>query len=73
MQAKVIASIAKKENVVTVSKPSIKLGEGNSAFVQRVIEGKKEKVAVKIGLIGDNNVEVVSGLSAGDDIIAAYE
>ena len=73
MQAKVIASISKKKNVVIVSKPSIKLGEGNSGFVQRVVEGKKEDVRVKIGLIGDNNVEIVSGLNDGDDIIAAYE
>jgi multidrug efflux pump subunit AcrA (membrane-fusion protein) len=41
--------------------------EGSQAFVNKLVEGKLQKMPVELGLSGSNGmVEVLSGVSEGD-------
>ncbi len=41
--------------------------DGN--FVMRVVDGRARRVAVQLGAIGEAEVEIVSGIEAGDEVI----
>jgi len=43
--------------------------EGTARVVYRLVDGKASRAAVEVGLIGPNEVEVLSGLREGDVII----
>ena len=45
--------------------------DGDTSFVWRVQEGKLERVAVRTGGERDGQVEVLSGINAGDVVVAA--
>jgi membrane fusion protein (multidrug efflux system) len=40
-------------------------------YVYRVVEGKAKRTPVKTGLRRDAQIEVVEGLSAGDEVVTA--
>ncbi len=45
------------------------LRDGNRRFVFQVVDGKARRTPIDVGLIGPNEVEVVSGLKEGDQVI----
>jgi RND family efflux transporter MFP subunit len=59
----------KKNGVLTVPKGAI-ISENGKNYVMAYVNGKEEKREIKTGIYGLNNkVEIVSGLSEGDNII----
>jgi len=47
------------------------LQEGDERFVYKIVDGKAKKVVVKTGMRLPGEVEIVSGLAAGDQVITA--
>jgi membrane fusion protein (multidrug efflux system) len=47
------------------------LQQGDTRFVYRVVDGKAARTEVKTGLRVPGKIEIVSGLSAGDQVITA--
>ena len=45
--------------------------DGDTSFVWRVQDGELERVAVRTGAERDGQVEVLSGINAGDVVVAA--
>ena len=65
--------VEKKENVLQVPKTAINPLSSNGYHVI-VVEGEsKSKKQIKVGLIGDTHLEVISGLSPGQKVLAQYE
>lgn len=72
MTANLDIMTAKKENVVTI--PFQALKEKNGEKYVQVLEGDKVRdVAVEIGLKGDIDLEVISGLQAGKKVVTFME
>jgi len=70
MFAKVSIVTEIKRNVITIPKDAIMIKKyGNTVYV--VNNGKAEERLVKLGISNDNEVEVVSGIKAGDTIIVS--
>ena len=44
---------------------------GDDNFVFRVVEGKAQRVMVKVGQRRDATVEITEGLKAGDEVVSA--
>lgn len=62
--------IEKKDQVLIVPESALVKRDG-SYFVFLVVEGQIRKQAVEVGLMTDDGVEVVSGLSQGDEIVSS--
>ncbi len=58
----------KKENVIAVLNPAIKY-YNNETIVGVLVNGVKQDRTVKIGLVGDEYSEILSGLSVGELVI----
>jgi len=63
-------SLAEKPAALLVSEESL-VGEQAGFFVWRVVDGKVEKVPVKLGTRLEKEVEVVSGLAKDDQVVIA--
>jgi RND family efflux transporter MFP subunit len=63
------AAIAARPSVRIPTAAVVK--EGDTSFVWRVIDGEIERVAVSTGGERDGQVEVLSGINAGDVVVAA--
>ena len=62
-----------KENVLTLPLAAIKRGkEGVYVLVSRGIGGPEER-KIELGIADEKNVEIVSGLSAGDKVLMAVQ
>lgn len=64
------------EAVAAAARPSVRIPsgaiskDGDTSFVWRVHDGEVERVAVRTGGERDGQVEVISGLNAGDVVVA---
>ncbi len=61
--------VAEKQGVLTLPKALVRARTDGSATVQVWSGGHKESREVQIGLIGDQNVEIVSGLQEGEQVV----
>jgi macrolide-specific efflux system membrane fusion protein len=69
MTASVSVVLDKRENVVTLSTSAVTT-RGNTATVTvRDNSGKDSSRTIAVGLRGDNAVEIVSGLQAGETVV----
>ncbi|MFY0642274.1 MAG: efflux RND transporter periplasmic adaptor subunit [Bermanella sp.] len=68
--ASAILEISKNDNALLVPEQAL-IPQGQQYFVMKVVDGKVEQVPVKIGQRRKAEVELVSGLSAGDVVIIA--
>ena len=73
METMVEHVVSIKENVLSIPKTALNMASGQSVEVMTIDQGKKLKKAIKIGLIGDTNVEVISGLNNNERVLASYE
>ena len=63
--------IDQKRDVLSVPSEAVK-DEGDDKFTVSVMkDGKPVDVPVKVGLIGDDNTEIISGLKEGDEVVTA--
>ncbi|WP_206810976.1 efflux RND transporter periplasmic adaptor subunit [Paradesulfitobacterium ferrireducens] len=60
--------VAAKANVLAIPQEAL-FQEQNKNFVYRLEGGKVRKTEVNLGIAGDNNQEVVSGLKEGDQVV----
>jgi membrane fusion protein (multidrug efflux system) len=68
MFARVSADLGKRPNAVVVPEQAV-LPKGKQTFIYRVAEGKAMLTPVQLGRRNAGQVEVVSGLTAGDTIV----
>jgi membrane fusion protein (multidrug efflux system) len=68
MFARVGAQLAVRENAVWIPEQAI-VPRGQDSFVFRVVEGKAEMVKVQTGVRKVGEVEIASGLAAGDMVV----
>lgn len=68
MFARVSANLGTRPNAVVVPEESI-LPKGGKSFVYKVVDGKAQLTPVELGRRTTGQVEVVSGLGAGDTIV----
>jgi HlyD family secretion protein len=61
--------IAEKKSVLVLPKALVRARTDGTATVQVWANGRKENREIKIGLIGDQNVEIVSGLQKGEQVV----
>ncbi len=61
--------IAEKKNVLVLPKALVRARTDGTATVQVWANGHKESREIKIGLIGDQTVEILSGLQEGDQVV----
>ncbi|MGA0816270.1 MAG: efflux RND transporter periplasmic adaptor subunit [Burkholderiaceae bacterium] len=63
-------NLVEREKALVVSEEAL-VGERSGFFVWRVKDGKAEKVPVQLGIRLEKTVEVLKGLSAGDQVVIA--
>lgn len=63
-------NLVEREKALVVSEEAL-VGERDGFFVWRVKEGKAEKVPVQLGIRLEKSVEVIKGLTAGDQVVIA--
>lgn len=68
MFARVSADLGSRPNAVVVPEQAV-LPKGGKAFIYKVVEGKAELTPVELGRRSPGQVEVVSGIKAGDTIV----
>lgn len=61
--------IAEHKGVLVLPKALVRARTDGTATVQVWANGQKESREIKIGLIGDQNVEIVSGLQEGEQVV----
>ncbi|MFM6310826.1 MAG: efflux RND transporter periplasmic adaptor subunit, partial [Dolichospermum sp.] len=61
--------IFKRENVITIPNDAIQQNDSQTFVWMRDKQGKSFKKIIKIGLQGLDNIEVISGLKPGDEIL----
>ncbi len=73
MTAKISIVIASREGVIVIPQRAV-IKINGADFVRVLINGTVEEVPVEIGLRGsDGNVEIISGISEGDQVITFIE
>ncbi len=72
MTARVTINVGESKNVLVVPLSAVKEDNGRK-FVQAMAGGKEQRKAVQVGLSDDEKVEIVSGLSEGDQVILPAE
>jgi multidrug efflux pump subunit AcrA (membrane-fusion protein) len=60
--------IEEKKNILTVSNAAIKFEKGKQVAYKVIGPDKLEKVELKIGIRGEENTEIISGLKEGDTV-----
>ncbi|MRD55840.1 efflux RND transporter periplasmic adaptor subunit [Betaproteobacteria bacterium LSUCC0115] len=63
-------NLVERDKALVVSEEAL-VGERSGFFVWRVKDGKAEKVPVQLGIRLEKTVEVLKGLSAGDQVVIA--
>lgn len=71
MTARVSINSGESKNTLTVPLAAIKTNKDQQYVVVVKNDGKTENVPIKTGLVGDDRVEVTSGLNEGDQVIMA--
>ncbi|BAL81704.1 efflux RND transporter periplasmic adaptor subunit [Caldisericum exile] len=69
MSANALIVTSSKKHVLAVPVSSIVTLADGRAFVDKVINGKVQRIEVKTGISSNAYVEIVSGLSAGDTVL----
>lgn len=59
--------IKEKKNILTVPSSFVKGGK-TGKVVFKMVGGKPKPIPVEIGILGDDNVEILSGIKAGEEI-----
>jgi membrane fusion protein (multidrug efflux system) len=60
----------KRDNVLLIPEQAL-VPDSKAPYVFRVVDGQAQRVAIKTGLRRNAQVEVVEGLSAGDEVVTA--
>lgn len=68
MTARVSIHIGESKNTIIVPLSAIKESKGQQ-YVQTMVNGKVENISITTGLVGEDRVEVLSGLTSGDQIL----
>lgn len=68
VDAKIV--IDSREDVLTLPRSLVRAGDSGQAMVEVWTGTAVEKRKVKVGLRGDTTVEILSGLSEGEDVVA---
>jgi multidrug efflux pump subunit AcrA (membrane-fusion protein) len=68
MSAVAHLAVRQSKDVLTVPAAALVTANGSDA-VWRVVDGKAVQTPVRLGVQGTDEVEVVSGLNAGDQIV----
>ncbi len=68
MTAKVTLILDRLDSVLKVPVAAV-FSEGNTAYCWRVRNGRPEKAAIALGKTNDREVEIVSGLEEGDEVL----
>ena len=68
--ARVTVLLQLKEDALSVPEQAI-VPQGESQFVFKIVDGKAKLTKVKIGTRRDGRVEIVEGLTAGDQVVTA--
>lgn len=68
MYARVTLRLDQRQEALVVPEQAV-LPKGESSFIFRVVDGKAQQVKVKLGLRQYGSVEVLEGLTAGDQIV----
>jgi RND family efflux transporter MFP subunit len=61
--------VAERKNVLTLPRRSIRASANATVNLSVVQNGRTVSRSVKIGLVGDLNVEILSGLQEGDQVV----
>jgi len=70
MTARVSINIAESKNTLFVPLAAVKASNGQQ-YVMVVQNGKAQSTLVTTGITGDNKIEILSGLTEGDQIVAS--
>lgn len=73
MEATSVITLKEKKNVIVIPKTSINPYSSDPADVIIVEGNAKTKRQVKLGVVGDVNAEVLSGLQEGEKVLVPYE
>jgi macrolide-specific efflux system membrane fusion protein len=68
--ATVTIIVAERADVLTVPTPALH-GEGDSAYVYKMVDGRRVKTPVRVGTAYGALTEIVSGLAEGDEVEVA--
>ena len=68
MSLSATVSIESKRDVLTVPLSAVKTGGGNS-YVEVLVGGQPQRKTVSIGLSDDTLIEIIDGLSAGEEVV----
>lgn len=69
MFARVMLTLERRENALVVPEQAI-VPQGDGRYVFRIVEGKAALTKIELGLRRPGEVEIVSGLEAGQQIVA---
>lgn len=70
MTARVSISIAESKNTLVVPLAAVKMS-GGQQYVMAVEKGKTETKAVTTGIVGEDKIEIISGVGERDEILAS--
>jgi len=70
MTARVSINVAESKNTLSVPLAAVKANNGQQ-YVTVVKNGQSQNTLVTTGITGDNKIEIVSGLTDGDQVIAS--
>ena len=68
MTARTTIQTGESKDVLVVPASAVKEEKGKK-YVQAMVNGKSQNITVETGLSDDDNVEIISGLNAGDRVI----
>lgn len=68
MTARATIQTGESKNVLVVPASAVKEEKGKK-YVQTRLNGKTQNITVETGLSDDDNVEIISGLNAGDQVV----
>jgi len=70
MTARVSINIAESKNTLVVPLAAVKVSNGQQ-YVMVVQNGKTQNTLVTTGISGDNKIEILSGLTEGDQVVSS--
>lgn len=69
--ARLSVNVDKASGVLTVPSSAVHLGAGNTDTVDVLSDGKERALQVKVGAVGADRTQIMSGLSAGEQVVLA--